>query len=488
MEFPVDIRRVTTGLVLAIWPLVSHAEISAYEAYQHLQDLASAQGGEIRPESVFVSEGVVKLNRVRIGAVGFPVDWGLTPEWIRFEERSNGTVRVSAPEVVPVEQTIFGAHRAVGTILAPGFSGLMTRDQNGVTFSLSGTTMWQYSAITAMPDGKQRQFAAELHDWRAVLVSGGARTNSVDAALSAGLLNAVLRDGQGANLFHTAMEGFRADYFGGFRNLFDLMADPFGMDWFRAKVSFKSVTTVVSTDVIEDNHLVIRSEGLEGEFSSRPDNVKSEIFSKDVTVQAISSGVVLGDISAGEVVLANDIIGGGGSMTTDIQIQSQISELEINRQFFATLDQDTAGTTIDESFPTGRLDLEGSVTIPSSQARRLFARDSMEFQPTDVIDWKLENLFVEFLGASLLASGEVKQTAPVESREGFRAAGQVRVEILGLKKLLRKLDSVNALNQRGKIASRLILSAGQEQMQDQFVYTLVFSPDGQIQINGFVIQ
>ena len=486
------IRSAVSGIVLSLVPAAipgaAIAELTASQAYQSLRAMAVEQGGELESASMVDSGSIVLLSQVRIGAKGFPGNWKLAPEWMRLAELGDGTVEVSVPEVIPIETSILGVHKTAGTMVLSGFRGLMSSGDDGVTLTMSGDSLQQFAGFSDPGRGMDRHLQAAMLNWRAALRSGGADENSVFASIRSKSLSLAVLNGSGRHVFQGSFNRFRAEYSGGFRNLFDFAADPFSMDWFHTNMRFASAKALYAPDPENGKHIAMRSGRFSSRFSSRPGRVSGALTNADFTIQTVTNGAVQDSFRISSVNLESGITAGKNSGTTEIAAAVELAGVEINSHLLAMLVRENGDSDFPSQLPPGRFALDGSVTMPSSQAQQMLAGDELEFRPSDIIDWELDSFGLEFLGASLTAQGRIRQKARAAPDLGFLPVGRLSAEISGLKGVVGLLRAVGAMNRNGEIAVRMLLSVGRANSDDRFGYEIVFDDDGGIIINNFSIR
>ncbi len=482
--------RLAAALFLAAAPAAhAAAELTASEAFESIRTLITDQGGRFEVATAIDTGSLVLLSQVRISAASSAGSWAVAPDWIRLSDNEDGTVTVRLPSAIAIENTRRDTFDGYGVLLLSDTEGAVSKDESGIALDLAGSLM------QVAVSGMDLQFVLDRHEqisfqeWRIKAV-GDLTAQGAPLAVSATArqLNTGVYAGDGSGFEEISLNDVSIDFWGKTKNVIDLFKDPFGQASLRARIRFDSGNILTELDPDGGIDLAIRTGAVDLDYRSQPQNKSAALRVEDAVLQTIIAGSVYDSLEFEALDTALKVRDDTARQTTTLATETDLSGFEINAEMFALLGAEDELLSEAGEFPLGRLVVEGSIEMPSTQARQILDGKEAVFETPALLSWRLDRGYLEFLGATLAARGGVDHMMGIGLWDGMRPVGSLHAEIGGLKRLTDWLRSVGLLTRESHLMMRFVIGIGRSDGNDKLRYEISFAGDDGISVNGLSLK
>ena len=463
--------------------------LTASEAFATIRTLVADQGGRFEVATVIDTGSLVLLSQVRISAASSAGSWAVAPGWIRLSDNEDGTVTVRLPPTIAIENTRRDTFDGYGALLLSDTEGAVFKGESGITFDLAGSLM------QVAVSGMDLQFVLDRHEqisfqeWRITAVEDlAAQGVPLSVTASARQLNTGVYAGDGSGFEEISLNDVIIDFWGKTKNVIDLFKDPFGRASLSARIRFDSANILTDLDPDGGIDLAIRTGAVDLGYRSRPQNKSAALRVEDAVLQTIIAGSVYDSFEFEALDTTLKVRDDTARRVTTLATETDVSGFAINPEMFVLLGAEDTMLSEAGELPLGRLVVEGSVEMPSTQARQILDGREAVFEAPALLSWRLDRGYLEFLGATLAARGGVDHLIGMGLRDGTRPVGKLHAEIGGLKRLTEWLRSVGLLTRELHLLMRFVIGIGRSGGNDQLGYEISFAGDDGISVNGLSLK
>ena len=465
------------------------AKLTAGEAFETIRTLIAGQGGKFEVAAAVDTGDLVLLSQVRISAASSAGSWAVAPEWIRLSENDDGTVTLKLPAAIAIENTRRGAFDGYGALLLSDFAGGVAKDKSGITLDLAGSLMQVAVSGMDLKFVLDRHEQISFQEWRIKAVGDPEGQGApLSATLAARQLNSGVFAADGSGFEEISLNDVVVDFWGNAKNVVDLFKDAFGQASLRSRIRFSSSNILTEIDPDGGIDLAVRTGPVEIDYRSRPQNKSAALRAEDSVLQTIIAGSVYDSIEFDALDTSIKVQDDTSRRTTTLTANTDLSGFRINADMFALLGAEEELLAEAGEFPPGRLVVDGLVEMPSPQARQILDGEEAVFESPALLSWRLDRGYLEFLGATLAATGGVDHLIGIGLQDGMRPVGSLNAKIGGLKKLTGLLRSVGLLTRESHLLMKFVIGLGRRNGKDQLGYEIVFSGEDGISVNGLTLK